>query len=75
MGVGNEGTSWCLDQASREYVIAVRVKQQVLVFFRSNFFKPGTESMFFLLKERQGKGIYVATCKIISKLFFFFTPV
>lgn len=57
MGVGNEGTLWCLDQASREYVIVVRVKQQVLVFFRSNFFKTGTESTFFLLKERQEKGI------------------
>lgn len=60
MGVGNEGTLWCLDQGSREYVIVVRVKQQVLVFFRSNFFKTGTESMFFLLKDRkkESKGLH-----------------
>lgn len=57
MGVGNEGTLWCLDQASREYMITVRVKQQVLFFFRSSLFKADTESMSFLLKVSQEKKI------------------
>lgn len=46
MGVGNEGTFWCLDQAAREYIRVVRVKQQVLVFFRSFF-------LFFLNRHRK----------------------
>lgn len=54
-GLGNEGTWWCLDRASREYITVARVKQQVLVFFRSSLFKTDTENLSFLLKESQGK--------------------
>lgn len=53
-GVGNESTLWCLDQASREYIIVVRKKQQVLFFFRLSISKQ-MQKACPLCKKHDGK--------------------